>query len=212
MESTKALRSQEEAKLLGERFFFTGKPCKRGHVTERYVSTNTCVQCHAEAALRWKTNNPEKRRKNLDAWKKRNKNKHESYVKKAKAKNPQQYNKYSADWVRRNPEKRKQVSASYTKRNLDKALARTNARRARLIKACPPWSDLKAIQKLYEDRKQRSLDTGVTYHVDHIVPLHGKTVCGLHVPQNLRLIPATENFRKGAKIDEAVLEELNGKA
>lgn len=210
MEDSKVLKSLEEARLAGDKFYFTGKPCKNGHVTERYVAIRVCVACHAEAALRWKADNPEKRRKILNGWKKRNKDKHESYVKKAKAKKPEQYNAYSKAWVQRNPEKRKQVSAEYAKRNPEKVLANTNARRARLMKACPAWADLKAIQKIYEERRKISLDTGIAHHVDHIIPLRGKNVCGLHVPWNLRVIPASENFRKGAKVDDRFLEELYG--
>ena len=60
--------SQEEAKAAGLKFFFTGKPCKRGHVAERYVSSKNCVECkreyntspaHKERTRQWRANNPE---------------------------------------------------------------------------------------------------------------------------------------------------------
>lgn len=212
MEVPQKIVSLEQARLSGEKFYFTGKPCKRGHVAPRYVAVRTCAQCHAEAAVAWKEANPEKRRANLNAWKKRNPDKHNSYVKNARQKKPELYNTHSKSWIQRNPEKRKQVTAEYSKKNLDKILANTNARRARLLNACPKWVSVQDIRKIYELRKQISIDTGVVHHVDHIVPLRGKTVCGLHVPWNLRIIPASQNFRKGARLDNDLLEELYGKA
>lgn len=212
MEDTKEVRTLEQARLAGEKFYFTGKPCKRGHVAPRYVAIRCCVQCHADAALAWKADNPEKRRANLNAWKKRNPDKHNSYIRNTKRKNPDLYNSYSKAWVQRNPEKRKQVASEYSKRNPEKVLANVNARRARLLSACPTWVDLQDIHKLYELRRQLTIDSGVLHHVDHIIPLRGKNVCGLHVPWNLRVIPAADNFRKGARLDGELLEELYGKA
>jgi hypothetical protein len=51
----------------------------------------------------------------------------------------------------------------------------------------------------HELRKLRNQITGFEWHVDHVLPLAGKDVCGLHVWSNLRVIPKIENLRKGAK-------------
>lgn len=78
--------------------------------------------------------------------------------------------------------------------------ARTIKRKALKLKATPVWSDLNKITKIYRCCKQLSEITGVKHHVDHIVPLKGKTVCGLHVEYNLRIITATENLGKGNRL------------
>jgi len=68
--------------------------------------------------------------------------------------------------------------------------------RATKLNATPAWADLEKIQQIYTLCKQISEATGVLHHVDHIVPLQGKQVCGLHVESNLRIISATENISK----------------
>lgn len=66
--------------------------------------------------------------------------------------------------------------------------------------ATPYWSDLIAIGVIYQRCQQVSAATGIQYHVDHIIPIRGANVSGLHVPWNLQIIPATENLAKGNRV------------
>ena len=69
-------------------------------------------------------------------------------------------------------------------------------RRLQESRATPTWVDRKAIEDFYETAAGLSMYTGEWYHVDHIVPLRGKTVCGLHTQANLQVLPAKENMLK----------------
>jgi hypothetical protein len=70
--------------------------------------------------------------------------------------------------------------------------------RAQKIKACPIWVSLQELQAIYDNKPEGC-------HVDHIVPLQGKYVCGLHVPWNLQYLTPTENRKKKNRITESDL-------
>jgi len=62
--------------------------------------------------------------------------------------------------------------------------------------ATPAWSNRNKVLEVYEQARKISELTGVQHHVDHVVPLTSKLVCGLHNEFNLRVIPATDNLKK----------------
>lgn len=70
-------------------------------------------------------------------------------------------------------------------------------RRRREWQATPAWADMKAIRSMYRQAELMTKATGELYVVDHIVPLAGKLVCGLHVHWNMRVIHWKENSKKG---------------
>ena len=76
-----------------------------------------------------------------------------------------------------------------------------NKRRAARVQQTPKWADDSAMRFLYLEASRLSRETGVQHHVDHVIPLQGDNVSGLHTPENMRVIPAAENIRKSNKFD-----------
>ena len=96
----------------------------------------------------------------------------------------------------------------YSKKNPHKVTEVSNRKRARLQNAMPPWlteEHKKQIKEIYTRAYELTISTGVPHHVDHIIPLAGKNVCGLHVPWNPRVITAKENISKGNRLQEALV-------
>lgn len=81
-------------------------------------------------------------------------------------------------------------------------IAKVGKRRAVKVSATPQWASQEAIRKIYLMAEKISLETGIKHHVDHVIPLRGKTVSGLHVEYNLQVIPATQNRKKANKLLE----------
>jgi len=79
------------------------------------------------------------------------------------------------------------------------AITETAKRRAIKLKASPLWADDIKIKQIYLERINKEFKTGGKYHVDHIIPLQGKNVCGLHIENNLQILPASENIKKSNK-------------
>jgi len=75
-------------------------------------------------------------------------------------------------------------------------------RQMRVKVATPPWVDFDEIAGLIRERNRMTRETGIPHHIDHIIPLAGKFVCGLHVHHNMRVITAAENVKKSAKFYE----------
>lgn len=104
----------------------------------------------------------------------------------------QEHLKRGREWRKANPEAVKKFAHSAPAKRAD----RTARRNARLKQAVPPWADLAAIAAVYVQAQRLQAETGVPHHVDHDVPLQGKTVCGLHTAENLRAITAELNQQK----------------
>jgi hypothetical protein len=65
------------------------------------------------------------------------------------------------------------------------------------LNAIPKWANNKNILAIYKESRRLSLETGIQHHVDHIVPITSKLVCGLHCEANLQILTFNENIKKG---------------
>ncbi len=96
-------------------------------------------------------------------------------------------------------DERAQMEAYYAHRAADRILkqsaAHSRKRKVVIRRATPPWADLDAIA-IYSKAREQRRRTGIAHCVDHIIPLQGKLVCGLHVETNLRVVTSSANSRK----------------
>lgn len=69
-------------------------------------------------------------------------------------------------------------------------------RRTAQLRRTPPWANMDAIRAFYVEAQRITQETGRPYHVDHIIPLQGRLVSGLHVQNNLQILPGSENSKK----------------
>lgn len=96
-------------------------------------------------------------------------------------------------WREKNPQKQKEILANDYLSRKHFWRGYVAKRRAVLLQAIPAWADRKELERIY-----RNCPEGM--HVDHIIPLSGKGVRGLHVPWNLQYLAAKENMQKGNRI------------
>jgi hypothetical protein len=163
----------------------------------------------------WRAKNPEKQAAINKKYDEKNRDKRSAYAKQYRKDNPEKVKELFESWAKDNPEKIKEYAKKATKAwhernpeylkehykaNKERYVAARARRRAAQDSATPTWLtaiDKAMIQEMYDVSEARYIQTGIKHHVDHIVPINGKGVAGMHVPWNLQVITAQENLSKG---------------
>lgn len=182
--------SRKQALFIGLKRYFTGKPCKHGHIDFRKSSNGECFSCN---------------RIQFKSYSKRNANKLKEKRLESYAKNPETYRERQrvytkknkgavmarqALWREKNREHQINYAMDYKRKNRSKARKIESDRRARKLQAIPLWYEENLISIVYKKGKELGLE------VDHIVPLGSSLVCGLHCWDNLQLLDKSLNSRK----------------
>ena len=194
----KTCRTCKDSKPLGE--FYRRPDSPDGY-------RNECKICWKNKCARYYENDRENQREYRRA-----------YYRKKVAENPDfQKEKYWADaeaarelnkkYYLRHRKKRLANAAEYARKNPAKANATKKKYKVAKRNACPPWvlasSELCGMMEdIYQQAQELTKETGVMHHVDHIIPIQGPNVCGLHVPWNLQVLTASENCSKQNKVLE----------
>jgi hypothetical protein len=189
-----------EAKEAGQVRYFTGLPCSRGHVAERSVASRGCFACHAANKAARKAKDPDAYRQKAtaqrSAWAKANAERHREIKRAWNAANPQGQAKRSREWFLANKDRANASTKAWAQANkhtVNAYAATVRVKKAKRMQAS--WADKALIKDIY---KLAAIyrNFGHDVHVDHIVPLQGKLVSGLHVPDNLQIIPKRVNLLK----------------
>lgn len=106
------------------------------------------------------------------------------------------------NYAKLHKEKRRQTASIWAKNNRARRAAIWMAYYTAKRMAMPVWADRDAIADFYKLARSASSLTGIQHHVDHIIPLQGELVCGLHVHWNLQVLTASENTAKKNRIVE----------
>lgn len=196
LDSQRIPSTKGEARDSGFRRYFTGKACKHGHLEERDIK-HGCMGCRRDKKRAYRKTEggmiSRRRSRSTPAARASKASQKKRRLEFIKA-DPVLLESYRA--ARREQKRRYNLGKGKAYRRAKEAL-----REERVRIATPSWADRRAISEFFMDRPPGT-------HLDHIIPLRGKNVCGLHVLVNLQYLPAQENLSKSNKVDPLTLDHV----
>lgn len=155
---------------------YQGSRCKHGHQGIRFKANQTCVECARAHSKKHYSENKDSCIATTRRWQSNHPEESKRIKKDCNAKNPYRSRERAHEWRLDNKEQFKKQMVVVQSR-----------RRAKKKQAVPAWVDESLIKTVYEKAR------GLGGHVDHIVPLSSKLVCGLHCWDNLQILPPEMN-------------------
>lgn len=214
MDKTLFIISREEAKRIGLTRFFDALPCIRGHVCYRTTINARCKYCaygdpsDPEDRVKKKALANERAKEYYHKNKEKGREQAVARYHRKISQDPESIRKYTRKYWAENKDKLSERNLEWRKNNIGRLRTYSIKRKRSTKLRIPKWADMRAINEVYKERKRIELETGIPHEVDHIVPLHGKLVCGLHVHYNLRVITKDENQAKRNNfVDDLIYNE-----
>lgn len=164
--------------------------------SRKLVDSTGCPDCKEKLRLR---------RISDSKYKQSSKDKIAAYLKEWRANNQESIINYRSEYKNSNKDKLQARKKSYRLRNPSKISSLNAKRRASKLERLPKWlsqSDIKYMESLYSSARRITKCIGLQFHVDHIIPLQGQLVSGLHTPSNLQIISSNLNLSKHNKFHD----------